>query len=56
MAIAIVVVVLMILGLTNVVLNTYTMTTGHSSKDVKREVNLVEQGRSDTENESESER
>ena len=55
-AVAVVVVVSMILGLTNVVLNTYTLTTGHSSKDVKREVNLAEPGRNDTENESESER
>ena len=55
-AVAVVVVSLMILGLTNVVLNTYSLTTGQSSKDVKREVNPSEPGRNDTENESESER
>ena len=55
-AVAVVVFSLMILGLTNVVLNIYTLTTGHSSKDVEREVNLAEPGRNDTENESESER
>jgi len=55
-AVAVVVVSLMILGLTNVVLNIYTLTTGHSSKDVEREVNLAEPGCNDTENESESER
>ena len=52
-AVAFVVVVSMILGLTNVVLNTYTLKTGHSSKDVKREVNPVEQVHNDTEKESE---
>ena len=52
-AVAVVVVSLMILGLTNVVLNTYSLTTGQSSKDVKREVNPSEPGRNDTENESE---
>ena len=56
MAVAVVIVVLMILGLTNVVLNTYSLTTGPGSKDVEREVNLAEPGRNDTENESESER
>ena len=56
MAVAVVIAVLMILGLTNVVLNTYTLTTGQRSKDVEREVNLAEPGRNDTENESESER
>ena len=55
-AVAVVVVSLMILGLTNVVLNTYSLTTGPGSKDVEREVNLAEPGRNDTENESESER
>ena len=55
-AVAVVIAVLMILGLTNVVLNTYTLTTGQRSKDVEREVNLAEPGRNDTENESESER
>ena len=55
-AVAVVVVSFMILGLTNVVLNTYTLTTGQRSKDVEREVNLAEPGRNDTENESESER
>ena len=52
-AVAVVIAVLMILGLTNVVLNTYTLTTGQRSKDVEREVNLAEPGRNDTENESE---
>ena len=55
-AVAVVVVVLMLLGLTNVVLSTYTLTNLHSSKDVKPEVNMTEQGCDDTENESESER
>ena len=55
-AVAVVVVSLMILGLTNVVLNIYTLTTGRGSKDVEREVNLAEPGRNDTENESKSER
>jgi len=55
-AVAVVVVSLIILGLTNVVLNTYTLTTGYSSKDVEREVNLAEPGRNDTKNESESEK
>jgi len=52
-AVAVVVVVLMLLGLTNVVLSTYTLTNLHSSKDVKPEANLTEQGRDDTVNESE---
>merc|ERR1719150_89781 len=46
----------MILGLTNVVLNAYSLTTGHSSKDGECEVNPPEPGRNDTENESEGER
>ena len=56
LAVAVVVVSLMILGLTNVVLNTYSLTTGPGSKDVEPEVNMTEQGCDDTENESESER
>ena len=52
-AVAVVVVVLMLLGLTNVVLSTYTLTNLHSSKDVKPEANLTEQGCDDTVNESE---
>ena len=52
-AVAVVVVSLMILGLTNVVLSTYTLTNLHSSKNVKPEVNLTEQGCDDTVNESE---
>ena len=55
MAIAIVAVVLMILGLANVVLNIYSMTTGRSSKD-QHEVIPSEQWNNDTENEVESER
>ena len=55
MAIAIVVVVLMTLGMTNVVLNIYSMTTGRSSKD-QHEVIPSEQWNNDTENERESER
>ena len=54
--VAFVVVVSIILGLTNVVLNTYSLTTGPGSKDVECEVNLPGPGRNDTENESESER
>ena len=55
-AVAVVVVSLMILGLTNVVLNAYSLTTGRGSKDVEPEVNPPEPGRNDTENETESER
>ena len=53
MAIAIVAVVLMILGMTNVVLNINSMTTG--SKD-QHEKNPSEHWHNDTENERESER
>ena len=55
MAIAIVVVVLMTLGMTNVVLKIYSMTTDHCSKD-QHEVSPSEHWHNDTQNEREKER
>ena len=55
MPIAIVVVVLMTLGMTNVVLKIYSMTTDHCSKD-QHEVSPSEHWHNDTQNEREKER